>query len=399
MTHILMISRCPPWPLHLGDRLIVYHLARELQKMGVQVDLLALAQTPSDWSLGEQQHYNHFFGEMTLFDEKPRPLSEVGRRVLMPSARFPTEAAHSFSPELWREVERWIARTDYDAVHLFGGVQVYDLEGCLNGLKTVITPYESYALYLDRKIRGGEAATLREGVVNRALRWAARRYESWMYAPYDVVTVLSEPDRDMLRSLNADYDVRVVPNGIEMERFQRVNDDRAPAQLLFVGNYEYAPNLDAALWLINEMFPLVKQQVPDAKLWLVGNAPPPELTALASDAIEVTGRVPDVRTYLDQATVFVCPLRYGAGIKNKVLEALASGCPLVATPVSIDGITVTDGDSALVAEDAEGLAAATVRVLRDSALQGALREKGHAVIESGYTWRSVAERYAALYEG
>jgi glycosyltransferase involved in cell wall biosynthesis len=398
MTHILMISRCPPVPLHLGDRLIVYHLARELQKLGVHVDLLAFAETPADWSLTQQQQYTHLFHDVTLFDAQPRPAPELLRRILIPAARFPSQAGHAFAPALWREVERRLSTTDYDAVHLFGGIQVYDFAGSLDGLKTVITPYESFSLYLRRALAAGEA-DLRGQLALRGQLWAARRYESWMYAPYDAVTVLSDPDRDELLALNPAYNVAVIPNGIEIERFPAPDPTakRDAAHLLFVGNYDYAPNHDAALWLANEILPRVRQHVPDARLSLVGNAPPPDLQALASDHITVTGRVPDVRPYLQAGTVFVCPLRYGAGIKNKVLEALASGIPVVATPVSVDGIAVTDGESALVADDADGLAAATVRVLGDVALQQALRERGRSAVENGYTWQRVAERYAALY--
>jgi polysaccharide biosynthesis protein PslH len=390
---VLMIARCPPYPLHLGDRLIVYHVARELQALGVTLDLLAFAERPSDWSLGEQQHYSSFFHDLTLVDAQPRPTPEMLRRALLPSARFPAQARHAFAPHMYREIERHIATHTYDGVHLFGGVQVYEFARCLNGLKTVITPYESYALYLRRAQVAGEG-----GMLGPIRWWAARQYESWMFEPYDVITVLSEPDRAELIALNPAYDVRVIPNGIDAQRFAAVQATRDPAHLLFVGNYDYPPNLDAALWLAQDIFPRVRSQHPAARLSLVGNAPPPALQALADDHITVTGRVPDVQPYLDRATAFVCPLRFGAGIKNKVLEALASGCPLIATPVSVDGISVTDGQSALIAQDAPSLAAATIRVLADPTLQTSLREQGRAVVMAGYTWGRVAQRYAALYQ-
>ncbi|MEO0560626.1 MAG: glycosyltransferase family 4 protein [Chloroflexota bacterium] len=393
MTRVLMISRCVPWPLHLGDRLIVYHVARELHAMGVTVDLIAFAEESSDWSLGEQQHYNSYFNEMTLFDARPRPTSELLRRALLPGARFPSEAAHSFVPEAWRAIERQVAMVDYDAVHLFGGVQVYEFAVSLNSVRTVITPYESYALLLRRSIAAGEG-----GIGARARLWTARRYEGFMYAPYDVVTVLSEQDRDELLSFNPGYDVRVIPNGIDIGRFPRVSTERDSSHLLFLGNYDYGPNTDAALWLARDIFPRVLTAHPDARLTLVGNAPPPELQALSDDRIAVTGRVPDVRDYLNRATVFVCGLRYGAGIKNKVLEALASGCPVVATPLSVDGIDVVDGESVLLADDAAAIAAATGRVLSDGELASRLRDNGRRVIEDGYTWGAVARAYAALYE-
>src|SRR5690606_1868261 len=116
------------------------------------------------------------------------------------------------------------------------------------------------------------------------------------------------------------------------------------------------------------------------KLWLVGNAPTPAMQILASDRIKVTGRVPDVRPYLARASAFVCPLRFGAGIKNKVLEALALGLPVIATPLSVDGIHIQPDESALVAEVAH-FTPAILRLLRDPDLQQRLSTQGRELIE------------------
>jgi polysaccharide biosynthesis protein PslH len=140
----------------------------------------------------------------------------------------------------------------------------------------------------------------------------------------------------------------------------------------------------------------VQAHIPQARLWLVGNAPTPAMQALASDTVIVTGRVPDVRPYLAQATVFVSPLRLGAGIKNKVLEALALGCPLAATPLSVDGIAVRHEHDALVFPMGE-LPAAVVRLLRDPDLQHRLSAAGRQLIVGRYSWAQVAEAYLQLY--
>ncbi len=137
--------------------------------------------------------------------------------------------------------------------------------------------------------------------------------------------------------------------------------------------------------------------MPEVKLYLVGNAPPPELLALVSESITVTGRVPDVRPYLARAAAFVSPLRLGAGIKNKVLEALAMGCPVVATPLSVDGIAVTDGHDALIADN-DGLIDATLRVLQDADLRQKLSANARILIEAQYSWMRVGQMYEALYE-
>ena len=152
-----------------------------------------------------------------------------------------------------------------------------------------------------------------------------------MFTPYDRAVVISAADRTMLRKLQPALSIDVIPNGIELERFAPRHSGRDAATLLFVGNYEYPPNQDAVRVLVEQVLPQVRATLPQARLQLVGVNPPDWMRALANDHIEVTGPVPDVMPFLAQATVFVCPLRIGAGLKNKVLEALAMGAPVVAT--------------------------------------------------------------------
>ncbi|MAS37494.1 MAG: hypothetical protein CL610_26075 [Anaerolineaceae bacterium] len=392
MKNILLISRCPPYPIHFGDRLIIWHLARELHQRGYQIDLLAFANRPQDHA--EIDRYRAFFRQVMLVDE---PARDYVRRVLVPGARFPAVADEAWSPAMWRLIESHVAQGDYSVAHLFGGVQVYEYAHALGYLPTIITPYESYSLYLKRAIESGGWRNLPVTAISRLRRLIARQYESWMFMPYARTVVVSEADRDELQHINPALRLNVIPNGINLDYFQIQPNSREPAALLFVGNYEYAPNVDAALRLAHHVLPRVQARVPEVKLWLVGNAPPPELKALAGESILVTGRVADVRLYLARATAFVCPLRLGAGIKNKVLEALAMGCPVVATSLSVDGIAVTHEQDALVADEA-ALIQQTLRLLDDVDLQQKLSVNGRRLIETKYSWTHVADLYAQLYE-
>ena len=388
MTKILLISRCPPYPLHLGDRLIIWHLARELSQRGHTLDLLAYAQFASDHQ--EIENYEAYFRHIQLFDEPKRSQLDYLRRMLIQSARFPKSANQAWSGTMWQAIASQIAQNSYDVVHVFGGVQVYEFAHLLRDYPTIITPYESYSLYLKRAIeQHGD-------LMNCINRVVARQFERWMFTPYDVTVVLTEQDKAELLDINPSLNIEVIPNGIDLDFFTGEEVERDAATVLFVGNYDYPPNLDAAMVLANEIFPQIQAQIPDAKLQIVGNAPPPELQAFASDAIDITGRVADVRPYLAQATAFVCPLRVGAGIKNKVLEALAMGLPTVATPLSVDGIAVTHDESVIVA-DIENMATETVRLMQNRDLQTRLSQAGRRIIEAHYSWASVAERYLELY--
>ena len=387
MKTILFISRCPPYPLHFGDRLIIWHLARELAGRGYTIDLLALYDREDDPQ--EIDEYRDFFRHIELIRETRRSAEAYLRRLLNPSVRFAKNADMSFSPELWRQIERHLQRYDYDVAHCFGSVSVYEFHPLFADMPNLITPYESHALYLESAARQGQvSARLRLPVV--------RRLERFMFTPYGRTVVIAEKDRETLRSLQPELAVDLIPNGIELGRFPLRGAGRASETLLFVGNFEYRPNQDAARLLIGKIMPAIWQQMPQTQLQLVGNNPPDWMLNLADSRINVTGRVPDVQPYLARATAFICPLRMGAGLKNKVLEALAMGIPVVATPLSVDGIKVEHGRSAIIAE-AKDIAAAALEVLRDEDLRQRLSARGRELVESEYTWEQTAASYERLY--
>lgn len=388
MKTILLVSRCPPFPLHLGDRLIIWHLARELSQRGYIIDLLALYDRDDD--PGQVDAYRAYFRHIELYRELPRDAVAYLRRLVDRSARFADSAERSFCPPLWRAIADYLSRYDYDLVHCFGSVSVYEYQPLFGDRPNVITPYESHALYLQSAAaQGSWSARLRLPLV--------RRFERFMFTPFDRTVVISAADRSLLLDLNPALQIEVIPNGIERERFRPREVKRDPGTLLFVGNYDYAPNQDAARILAEQVLPLVRQALPEARLQLVGANPPGWLRDLAGDHIEVSGRVPDVAPYLARASVFVCPLRIGAGLKNKVLEALAMGIPVAATPLSLDGIAVRDGDSALVA-GVDDIAAKTIALLGDPALRERLSRGGRALIEAQYSWEQTASSYEQLYE-
>jgi len=388
MKTILLISRCPPFPLHFGDRLIIWHLARELSRRGYTIDLLALYDREDDPA--HQDQYAAFFRHIELIPEAPRAPLSVLRRLVAPAARFARRADASFCPPLWLRTADYLKRYEYDLVHCFGAVSVYEFQPLFAHKPAVITPYESHALYLQSAARQGQlGARLRLPI--------ARRFEAFMFKPYSRAVVISEADRAMLLSLQPRLRVDVIPNGIELERFQASHSGRDEQTLLFVGNYEYPPNQDAARLLVERILPEVRAQAPAAKLQLVGVNPSEWMRALEDDHIEVTGPVPDVSPYLARATAFICPLRIGAGLKNKVLEALAMGAPVVATPLSVDGIKARNGETAIIAP-VERMAQETIRLLKDDALRNRLSIKGRRLIEAEYSWEKTASSYEALYD-
>ncbi len=390
---ILLISRCPPFPLYRGDSLIIYHLAQELAGRYHLIDLLAYYQQPED--LADVPRYEHLFRSVQLIPEPRRSLPNLLWRNARPASRFPARAEASWSPEMWRAATRLLETRGCDVAHLFGGVHVYEFRDLVRAVPNLIVPYESYSLWLERA--AAEARGFRARLVTGLQQRLARGFESWMFEGFDRTVVLTDRDAEALHTLNPRTSLVTIPNGVDVDYFIPTGYEPEEPVLLFSGNYDYAPNLDAALRLARDIFPRVQARVPAARLMLVGGNPPPALLACASEAVAVTGHVPDIRPYFAGALIFVSPLRLGAGIKNKVLEALAMGMPVVATPLSCDGIPVTPGEHVLFGETDEELANAVLGLLDDQRQRQALRRAGRQLIEAHFTWQRVADQYEALY--
>lgn len=398
--NLLIISRCPPLPLHLGDRLLLYHVVRHMAAAGYNIDLLAYYDDAADPS--QVATYAPLFRAVDLIPDPVRTPTAYLSRLVVPGALFPRHVSASWSPPMWDAVRSALRRRPFAAVMLFGGVQVYEFRALLKHLPTVIVPYESYSLYLGRV--AAQQTTFAGRVRTAVMRWAAGTYERRMFTGFNRVVLISDVDAAHLRRLNAGYPLSVIPSGVDHQYFRPSLLRAAPSDgatlpsaptLIFFGNLAYAPNADAARYLVEDIFPLVRQQLPTARLLLVGNAPP---SSLAGEGVTVTGRVPDLRPYIAEADVFICPLRFGAGIKNKMLEAMAMGKPVVATPLSGDGFALRPGEHVLFGTTAAELAAAAIRLLQDAALRAQMGAANRALVEAHYSWGRAADQYMRVVE-
>ncbi|HKG43299.1 MAG TPA: glycosyltransferase [Gaiellaceae bacterium] len=219
--------------------------------------------------------------------------------------------------------------------------------------------------------------------------------ESWRRA--DLCAAVTEDDRDaMLRAAPA-LDVRVVPDGFDHLGAPPGERPEPRPELVFVGNFAYEPNADAARWFCGEILPRVRWRVPAARALLVGNAPPPEVLELGCDHVEVTGRVPSVADHLDRAAVVVSPLRVGGGIKVKVLEALCRGKAIVSTSVGVQGLGPHAWHAIEVADDPARFAEACARLLLDRESRRSLERRATRLAETLPTWDEAAATLLDCY--
>ena len=239
----------------------------------------------------------------------------------------------------------------------------------------------------------GPLARLTAALDDRA--W--QRFERRMIDQVQAVVVFTDRDRRALQALGSETPVTTVPLGVPVPEAPLDPLGAVPPGVLFVGSFGHPANVDAARWLGEELFPEVARAVPQARLTIVGPEPPAEVRALADARVEVTGEVPEVRPYLDAAAVVAAPIRVGGGMRVKVLEALAAGKAVVATPLAVEGMALDDGHQLRIAADGALFAESLRELLVDRDARAALAARARKwAVEHGSWDRSVA-RYEALY--
>jgi glycosyltransferase involved in cell wall biosynthesis len=223
-------------------------------------------------------------------------------------------------------------------------------------------------------------------------------YERTIIEKVQAVVVFTERDRQAIMQLAGRTPVVQIPLGANLPEHSLNPLGTPPLSLVFVGSFIHPPNVDAALRLIKSIFPRLRSRYPDLMLYIIGDKPPPEIHKMAGKYVIVTGRVPNVTPYLDQAALVVVPLRFGGGMRVKVLEALAAGKPVVASPRAIEGLDVNGGEQVVVAESDEEFREAISQLLSDPERRALLAAQARTWARANLDWRKSIAAYEKLYE-
>jgi sugar transferase (PEP-CTERM/EpsH1 system associated) len=224
------------------------------------------------------------------------------------------------------------------------------------------------------------------------------RYERRILRDFDLVLACSETDRRVFEKVAPGLRVVTVPNTVDIELFRPVLSRPAGRTVVFTGTLWYEPNADAARWLAEKIFPLVLKEAADATLLIVGDDPPAAVRALGRrPGVRVVGPVEDIRPWLERAAAYVAPVRMGSGTRQKLLDAMALGLPVVTTRKGCEGLDVADGEHLLLAETPEEFRDRILDLLRDEVLWTRLGAGGRRLIEEKYSRRAALAAAAALW--
>jgi sugar transferase (PEP-CTERM/EpsH1 system associated) len=213
--------------------------------------------------------------------------------------------------------------------------------------------------------------------------------------------VVSKEDKRTLKHIAPNAQIIIIENGVDTKYFYVGKQKKEKNILVFAGGMNWYPNRDAMLFFAKEVWPILTRKRPGIKIYIIGMNPPDELTHLSSKDpnLIVTGYVDDVRLYFEKASLYVCPIRDGGGTRLKILDALSSGIPIVATKIAAEGIDVAHEKTILIAETPQEICACIIRLLDDEALSERLALKGRQLVETSYEWSVIGNKLSGIYKG
>jgi len=387
---VLWLAPYAIWPPIHGGKIRAYNLARRLANLGHAVHV---------WCITDE----------TEVTPEP-PIQNLSIRFLKPRRRdTPQAKLAAVLSALPTPAWRLRSAEAIAAVRNARGFDVIVLEqahcgGILPELTLLKSPWVLDSQNVEWLLTGQIGRRLRNPITRA--RWALdatkfKQLEGRLLREASVCVATSPQDSQRLRELVADAEIDIHPNGVDTTFFTFVDHTQPRgANLLLTGTLGYYPNLDAALWLIKEIFPLVRRELPHATVSLVGGSVTPDIRRLddPGSGVRVVGEVPDVRPYMRDADVFVMPIRLGSGTRLKALEALASGLPVVTTRIGVEGLDLDDRQLALLGETPVELATAITQALGDSATRARLVRRGRAYVAEHFDWDRIAADFHRTLE-
>lgn len=303
------------------------------------------------------------------------------------------------SPDEFRSIQRLIVRvierTNPDVIfvdRLPAAQYVLDL----TSIPRVVDAHDAASLNFRRRADFASSRWEKLGLLLES--HSIRRFEVATARAVDAYLVNSPIDRQVLQAYHRDMRVTCIPNGVDADYFAPNGKRSDERTLIFTGVMSYSPNRDAAHFLCKEILPRVKAVVPQVQVQVVGSNPPADVQSLAGDGVTVTGTVPDIRPYVHGATVYVSPLRFGTGVKNKILAALAMEKAIVASPESCAGLDVIPGKHLVVATGPDEYAALILSLLADRNRRRELGVAGRELVLERYTWKAMGRELEAVLE-
>ena len=403
--NIAVLDEELPFPLTSGKRIRTFNLLSRVAERH-RITMLCHRNPDRDEQLAAEEAFKSLGIDAVTVDRAIPSKSGAGFYARLAGnllSPLPYSVATHASPALAEAARHFAADNAVDLWHCewtpYAEVLRTALASSLSGTPWTVMAHNVESLIWQRYA---------ETEPNPVKRWYIRkqwqkfeRFEQWAYTSATAPIAVSSEDAKLMRDRFGVTRPQVVENGVDIGYFKPQRDvDRDPARLLFLGSLDWRPNLDAASQLLDDIFPKVRQRAPNATLAFVGRRPPEWLKTRAANTpgVKVFADVPDVRPFLATCGMLVVPLRIGGGSRLKILEALATGTPVVSTRIGAEGLQLTADRELTVTETPAEMTAAILDTIKnpDDALE--MAEAGRRRVVAHYSWDLLAERLDAVWQ-
>lgn len=398
--NILLLTASFPYPAFSGGALRVYSLIRVLHGLGHRITLLAFDNTATNWRDTPLAELCAEVETVTL----PHRSKAARLKTLLLSGE--ADVAHRlYSEPMLAALKRITENTAFDLIQAEGIEMAWLLPHAKKLQPAAKLCFDTFnAEYqLQRVIAGVDFHEPKRWPM-AAYSWVQSRriarFERDMGRLAAIVIAVSPEDAAALTALFPEKSVPVVPSAISVADYAETEaKPLGKHAIIFTGKMDYRPNVDAALWFADTILPRIHQALPDATFHIVGQQPHPRLDRLRDNpGIEITGFVPSVVPYLRGAAVYVAPLRMGSGTRLKLLEAMAAGCAIVATPTAAAGL-LPDALSAMrIASGIDQFTDIVVGLLNDAGVRRFMGQQASAAVAAYYDWTAVSDRLRHVYK-
>jgi glycosyltransferase involved in cell wall biosynthesis len=338
---------------------------------------------------GDDEHSLEIRDKLIELEIVPAPRQRTGGRLFSyVFSPIPPPFPNSYSPDMFKRVGDMVERTRYDVVVAEFGImgQYLNVNPYLPAVRKVISVHQcqTIAAHKALELMGWSPRAIREWFALKGLQ----RYEFDMYRSADRILVLTAEERFGILNYAPDLRITVIPSGVDTNYFKPVDPALKERAIVFTGLYNDEPNRDAVLWFSQLVWPRLKAKYPDLTFYVVGPGPRPDMLELArkEPRIIVTGEVDDIRPYLARARIFVCPNRLGSGMRGKILQAMASGLPVVSTTLGAEGISIQQGENGFFADTPRIMEQYIDLLLSDPLLQNNVAQRARDMVLKRFSW-------------
>lgn len=386
---ILVVTPRLPYPPDTGGKSAVFNLIKSLSLVGHDISLLSLVEDTK--KLAQASELGEYCRVIPVVKNTRTSLRKILLNLFSP---LPYTLSKYYFPGMKRRFIDLLEETQFDIVQIDFLHMAFCAIPATNKIPVVLRAHNVESIIWER------LSKQRRGIMRLLLQhqWKkVRNYESRIVSRFDLCLVFTKHDERRLKLLNPAVKTAILPAGVDISYFKPQAVQEKPNSLIFVGDLLWTPNVDGIWWFVQEVFPLIKKEIPEITLHIVGRGGERTLKKVRARGIDVTGYVRDVRPHIRSSSVYVVPLRAGGGIRIKVLEALAMRKAIVSTTVGCEGIDVESGRDIFIADSPEMFAEATIELLRNSALREELGRNGRRLIERKYTWDRISPRLIDTY--